>query len=138
MKKIICTIFIMFLLLAVTVPPVVAADKENFTVTNLTVLGKIAGAGYDVFTKSMAGTADWVMSRAQALCNILIVTGSPSGQSIIAPAEKRMYIVRNSGGSGAVIIKKSGGSGVSIASGKTAIVIWSGSDYVRVTEDATN
>mgnify|MGYP001222480341 FL=1 len=139
MKKVICSIFILLCLLAVFASPVIAADRENYSITNLTILGKVKGFGLDVATKAMTGAADWTLTRAEALCNLLIVTASPSTKSIIAPAAYRMYIVRNAGSdSAAVNIKVSGGTGIDVAAGKTAIVIYNGTDYVRVTGDATH
>lgn len=138
MKKFIYTIFVMFLLLAVAAPPVIAADRENFSVSELTILKKVKGFGLDVASKAMTGV-DWTLTRAESFCNLLIVTQSPSTKSIIAPAEYRMYIVRNAGGDSAVVnIKVSGGTGVNVAAGKTAIVIYNGTDYIRVTGDATH
>lgn len=87
---------------------------------------------------------DYTLSAAEALCSILIVTGSPSGNAIIAPTVSTsgvsvLYTVRNAGGdSASVVIKKTAGTGVTVATGKTAEVYWSGSDYVRKTPDATN
>lgn len=87
---------------------------------------------------------DYTLSAAEALCNILVVTGSPSGQSIIAPTLTKtdtglLYTVRNAGSdAAAVTIKASGKTGVSIATGKTAEVYWLTDDYVRKTADATN
>ena len=87
-------------------------------------------------------TVDYTLSAAEALCNILVVTGSPSGQGIIAPSisasgVSRLYTVRNAGTED-VVIKVSGGTGVTVGTGKTAKVFWSGSDYVRETADATH
>jgi hypothetical protein len=98
-----------------------------------------------ICTITMAAV-DYTLSAAEALCSILEVAGSPSGQAIIAPTVSVAgvsvpYTVRNAGAdSAAVTIKKSGGTGVEVATGKTARVFWSGvgSDYVRETADATH
>jgi phenylacetate-coenzyme A ligase PaaK-like adenylate-forming protein len=87
---------------------------------------------------------DYTLSAAEALCDILVVTGSPSGLSIIAPTVddsgvSRLYTVRNAGGdSGTVTIKATGQTGVDIATGKTAEVYWLTDDYVRKTADASH
>ncbi len=87
---------------------------------------------------------DYTLSAAEALCSVLVVTSSPSGKAIIAPAVEesgvsRLYTVRNAGGDSAdVILKISGGTGVTVGTGKTAEVFYSGTDYVRKTADATH
>jgi hypothetical protein len=82
--------------------------------------------------------ADWVLSAAEAICSFINLSSGSGTANIIAPdLSGRAYIVRNSGNS-TITIKKSGGTGVAIATGKTAMVIHNGSDYVRVTADATN
>jgi len=87
---------------------------------------------------------DYILSVAEALCDILLVTGSTSGAAIIAPAVaesgiSRIYTVRNGGADAAGFeIKASGGTGVTVATGKTASVYYNGSDYARTTADATN
>ena len=154
MKRIFLIVFAVLLLCAFSAQAAeVYAPGQNGTGT----IGKSDrywGKGYfkEVITgnfspaiATIAMTAvDYTLSAAEALCNILIVTGSPSGQAIIAPTiatsgVSRLYTVRNAGGdSAAVTIKKTAGTGVEIATGKTAKVFWSGTDYVRETADATN
>ena len=105
--------------------------------------GILTGLTLKVASIVMAGV-DYTLSTAEALCNILVVTGSPSGQSIIAPTlttsgASLLYTVRNAGGdSGTVTIKATGQTGVDIATGKTAEVYFLTDDYVRKTADATN
>jgi len=85
--------------------------------------------------------ADWTLSTAEA-AYLLLVTSSGDGtnSNIVVyptPTAGKMYVVRN----GSVqnnIIKPSGGTGITIASGKTASVIFWGSDFIRVTADATH
>jgi len=86
-----------------------------------------------------AGHADWTLSASEKKAKMLIVTNADAAANIIAPAEKREYILRNASGQ-AITIKKSSGTGVTVATGKTAIVKYSNSvgDYVRVTPDATH
>ena len=87
---------------------------------------------------------DYLLSAAEALCDVLLVTGSPSGEAIIAPAVaesgiSRIYTVRNGGADSlGVDIMIYGGTGVTVATGKTASVYYNGSDYARQTADATN
>jgi len=105
--------------------------------------GVLTGFSLKIASIVMTGV-DYTLSATEAICNILVVTGSPSGQAIIAPTisasgVSRLYTVRNAGSdSGDVVIKKSAGTGVTIGTGKTAKVFWSGTDYVRETADATH
>lgn len=105
--------------------------------------GYVSGFSQKIASIVMTGV-DYTLSATEALCNILVVTGSPSSKAIIAPTISasgvaRLYTVRNAGSdSGQVTIKKSGGTGVDIATGKTAEVYWGGSDYLRKTADATH
>lgn len=88
--------------------------------------------------------ADYTLSAAEALCSILVVTGSASGLAIIAPAVEesgisRLYTVRNaSADTNDVVLKVSGGTGVTVGTADTAEVFYSGTDYVRKTADATH
>lgn len=104
-----------------------------------------AATGFSLKIASIVMTGvDYTLSAAEAICNILNVTGSPSGQAIIAPSitasgVSRLYTVRNAGSdSGTVTLKKSAGTGVDVATGKTAEVYWLSTDYVRKTADATH
>ena len=80
--------------------------------------------------------ADWTLSAAEIKANTLVATSADAAANIIAPATvgKRFTIVNTSGQ--ALTIKKTGGTGVTIASAKTAIVEYVGSDYIRITADA--
>lgn len=84
-----------------------------------------------------AGAAtDWILSAVEQRASTLIAANANAACAIVAPATAgARYVVRNTSGQ-ALTIKKSGGTGVTIASAKTAIVEYIGSDYVRVTADA--
>lgn len=141
MKKLISVLCAVFLLIAVDA----FAQKtwKDMYLEDCTVQGTLKQVAVKVASVVMDGT-DYTLSATEALCNILVVTGSPSGQSIIAPTPANpsiglLFTVRNAGGdSAAVKIKASGKSGVSIATGKTAEVYFLTDDYVRKTADATN
>lgn len=105
--------------------------------------GMLTGLTLKVASIVMTGV-DYTLSTAEALCNLLVVTGSPSGKSIIAPTlttsgAALLYTVRNAGSdSAAVNIKATGKTGIDVASGKTAEVYFLTDDYVRKTADATH
>ena len=150
MKKLtrLCAIVALLLLLAT---PAIAAENWDGYFTNVLVKGtlqlrdgaKITGLSVKIASIVMAGV-DYTLSAAEALCNILVVTGSPSGQAIIAPTitatgVSRLYTVRNAGSdSGDVVIKATGKTGATIGTGKTAEVYFLTDDYVRKTADATH
>ena len=91
---------------------------------------------------ALAGTAtasvtsgDWTLTDTgsgapnQARCAILIATGTPGvSRNIIAPARSKGYFVVNQSDA-AVVLKGASTTGVTIASGKTSIVAWNGSDF---------
>lgn len=68
----------------------------------------------------------------QARMAVLLITGSPgTSRNIVAPSRSKWYIVRN-GSDSSVVVKGSATTGVTIASGKTAMVFWNGSDFQTV------
>lgn len=87
---------------------------------------------------------NYTLSTAESLCNILSVSGSPSGLALVVPTPSDsdlavLYTVRNAGAdSAAVNIGTSGGASVEIASGKTAEVYCTSAGCYRKTGDATN
>ena len=85
--------------------------------------------------------SNWTLSDVDgvaddARCAILVPTGSNGGtaRSILAPNRDKVYIVINKA-SGSVAIKGVTGptTGVTITTGKTALVAWNGVDFVEIT-----
>jgi len=141
MKKTIIALLLSVFLLVSLSSPVLAADRENFSVGKLTVLKKMLGAAVESVSKAMTAGVDWTLSKIEALATFLTVTGSGSSDSIIVPTAYLrtgdIKIVRNET-DGGVYIKAYGETGFEIATGKTAIAIYNGTDYVRITADATH
>lgn len=109
------------------------------TITSPTVTG--IDTTYNVSTHEYTTDADWAMSATEAKSILLSVSSGSGALNIVAPdVSGRLYVVRNgsAGTVGSVTIKKSGGTGITIASGKTAILMHNGSDYIRVTADGTH
>ena len=86
-------------------------------------------------------SSNWTLSDVDgvaddARCAILVPTGSNGGtaRSILAPNRDKVYIVINKA-SGSVAIKGVTGptTGVTITTGKTALVAWNGVDFVEIT-----
>lgn len=68
----------------------------------------------------------------EARCAILRATGTPgTTRSITAPAKSKAYIVDNQSDS-IVTIKALGTTGANVAAGSVALVVWDGSDFVRI------
>lgn len=131
------------------VGPVTGAVTGNVT-GNLTgnVTGDVTGATAGVHTGGVIfpapaavdfnnGHADYTLNDTEQKSLLLIATNADAGAAIIAPAANKMYILRNASGQ-TVTLKKSAGTGISVANGKTAVLVYDGSDYVRVTADATH
>ena len=114
-------------------------DKQTFAKDVAIVDGSyITGFALKVQSKVMVDVTDWTLNAIESVANFLSITGSGSGDAIIAPdTEGRLYILRNASDD-TVTIKISGGTGIAVATGKTATVIHNGSDYVRVTADQTH
>ena len=63
---------------------------------------------------------------------ILKCSGLAAASTITAPTLSKSYLVINSDATYAVTIKATGQSGVSVAAGEKALVVFSGTDYVKV------
>ena len=102
--------------------------------------GKITGLAVNIAaTHAYTLAEDWVLSAAEMLCTLL-VTSSGSGDANIVEvggSAGRIRVVRN-GSAGTVTMLESGQTGIAIATGKTAVVMHNGTDYIRVTADATH
>lgn len=108
-------------------------DTINASLTAL-IESSIAG----VATASVA-SGNWTLSTTgsgaanEQRMAILIPTGSPGvSRNIIAPSQSKIYIVINQSNA-SVVLKGAATTGVTIASGKTTMVAWNGSDFVELT-----
>lgn len=123
-----------------------SADAEVFSIDSN---GNAAGTKFtgshsgDVIFPGMEtidfenGHTDITLSATQKKALLLRVVQADQAANIIGPAEARLYAVRNESGS-AITIKKAAGTGIAIANGKTALVFYNGSDYIRLTADQTH
>ena len=113
----------------------------NKTLTTPTITSPNVTYGVTATQHDYTAHEDWTLSTTEATY-LLLVTSSGDGtdSNIVVyptPSDGKLYVVRN----GSVqnnIIKPSGGTGITIASGKTASVIFWGTDFIRVTADATH
>ena len=103
------------------------------TNTNLGTLIEEAIAGVVTITMT---DANYTLSEANGATDesrqaVLVLTGTLSaGRNVIAPAEEKVYIVKNSTSGGyATTIKTSAGSGYAVANGKTVLVYCDGTDF---------
>jgi|GEM_PF-1445093 len=114
----------------------VVTTTNTKTLTNKTLSGPI----FSIAATHVFNTLDdWVVSAADMLCTLLITDSGSGGANIVVNGGTAgtIKIVRNDG-DGAVTIKESGGTGIEIAIAKTAVVMHNGTDYIRITADATH
>jgi hypothetical protein len=120
----------------------------------LPVTGELAGTWGDTVNNSITSLLDSAVSGTTTLSTdadvtlttttgasnqarqaILLCSGSRAAiRNITAPAQSKMYVVINSttGGFGVVIRGVGPTTGVTVANGKTAVVVWNGTDFVEV------
>lgn len=108
-------------------------DTVNNAITSL-LDSAVAG------TTTLSTDADVTLTTTTGATNqarqaILLCSGARTAiRNITAPAQSKMYVVINNttGGYGVVIRGAGPTTGVTIANGKTAVVVWNGSDFVEV------
>ena len=120
----------------------------------LPVTGELAGTWGDTVNNSITSLLDSAVSGTTTLSTdadvtlttttgasnqarqaILLCSGSRAAiRNITAPAQSKLYVVINSttGGFGVVIRGVGPTTGVTVANGKTAVVVWNGTDFVEV------
>jgi hypothetical protein len=120
----------------------------------LPVTGELAGtwgtvwndSGTGLIDSAIAGTttlstdADVTLTTTTGASNqarqaILLCSGARTGiKTITAPAQSKIYAVVNNttGGYAVKIVGVGPTTGVTVANGKTAVVVWNGSDFVEV------
>jgi len=94
---------------------------------------------FGVASKVFSAGEDWTLSASEATAVLLTLASGSDTPSIIDASSTAgaLKIVRNASNV-SVTLKVSGQTGVAVASGKTAILINNGTDYIRVTADATH
>jgi hypothetical protein len=89
-----------------------------------------------IATQAMAD-ANQTLTQAQAMCDVLKTTGALTGtRNLVVPLTQRQWSVRNTCTGGSIQVIGSSGTGVTIATGKAAIVVCDGTNVDRVTADA--
>jgi hypothetical protein len=103
-----------------------------------TQINNATAGTFSASSKTFEAT-DWRLSSTEAKSMILILSSGSGTPSIVDPYSSTgaVKIIRNAGNV-AITTKMSGQTGVSVASGKTAVLMMTGTDYVRVTADATH
>jgi hypothetical protein len=84
-----------------------------------------------------AAAEDWVLSAAEAKKRFLIATNANGAVNAVIPAASNFkeFVVVNTSGQ-ALTIKAPSGTGIVVASTKTAIVYFAGTNVARLTPDA--
>ncbi len=124
-----------------TTPSITGGTQSSPTITTPTITSPDITFGAMSTQHDYTAHADWTLSTAEAKYVLLITSsGDATSSNIVvypSPSNGKLYIVRN-GSQQNNVIKASGGTGVTIASSKTAAVIFWGSDFIRVSADATH
>lgn len=82
----------------------------------------------------LAAAAPWILTANEAKATMLICTNAGGAARIITPAESgKIYVVQNTSGQN-ITIKTASGTGVIINNNKTATVIYTGTDYIKISE----
>lgn len=86
-------------------------------------------------TQAMAD-ANQTLTQAQGLCRTLVTTGALTAtRNLVVPLVVRTWTVINSCTGGSIQVIGASGTGITIATGKTAIVMCDGTNVVRITAD---
>lgn len=108
-------------------------DTVNNSITSL-LDSSIAG------TTTLSTDADVTLTTTTGAANqarqmILLCSGARTTlRTITAPAQSKLYVVINNttGGYGVKLVGAGPTTGVTVASGKTAVLVWNGSDFVEI------
>ena len=107
-------------------------DTINNSITALLEDAIANFATHDVTSGNWTLTTTGSGVSNEARMAMLIVTGTPgTARTITAPAHSKMYAVSNQSNA-SITVKSASTSGATIATGKTAIIAWTGSDFVVV------
>lgn len=86
-------------------------------------------------TQAMAD-ANQTITQAQSLCRTIVTTGALTAtRNLVVPLKLCTWTIRNDCTGGSVQVIGASGTGITIATGKTAIVSCDGTNVVRVTAD---
>jgi hypothetical protein len=128
--------------LALPVTGELAGTWGNTVNTAITALLDTAVAG----TTTLSTDADVTLTTTTGASNqarqaIIACTGARTGiKTITAPAQSKMYAIINAttGGYAVKIVGVGPTTGVTVANGKTTVVVWNGSDFVEVLPSAAS
>lgn len=109
-------------------------DPQPGTSTNGTVDIEFEVDGGVAERNYGAAAADWVLSTNESFATTLVCLNAGGAAKIIAPAmEGKLYVIRNASGQ-SITIKTASSTGVTVANGKTATVIFYGTDFIKTGE----
>lgn len=88
-----------------------------------------------VTTQAMAD-ANQTITQAQSLCRTIVTTGALTAtRNLVVPLKNATWTIRNECTGGSIQVIGSSGTGITIATGKTAIVYCDQTNVLRVTAD---
>ena len=81
-----------------------------------------------------AAAVAWTLTANEGKADILFCTNAGGAANIIAPAiDGKRYIIKNTSGQ-TLTLKTASSTGITILNGKTATCIYTGSDFIKVSE----
>lgn len=85
-------------------------------------------------TNTVGSSTSTNLSSTSAQYAILNITGAKNAaHNLILPGISKVYIINNAGtGNFALTIKAASTSGITLVDGEKAVIIWSGTDYVKI------
>lgn len=84
-------------------------------------------------------TADVTLTAAQARCNIIVLSGTLTGnRNLIVPNNWQGTVINSTSGSYTVTVKTSAGTGVTVTQSSAAVVAADGTNVVKVAEPAVS
>jgi hypothetical protein len=111
----------------------------NLTVSLLRAIKSLGVASFESVSKSVAsGHATITLTPVEQLATKMALTGTPDAAVPVeaVPMDGKVFCVLNGMTGQGLTIRASGQTGVTVAAGKSAIVMGNGTDFVRVTTDA--
>lgn len=110
----------------------------NLTASLLRAIKSLGVASFESIAKSVvSGHATITLTPVEQLATKISLTGTPDATVPVEamPVDGKLFCVLNGLTGQSATIRASGQTGVTVATGKAAIVIGNGTDFARVTAD---
>jgi len=99
------------------------------------LVGNLAGLALGQLDYAFPSDADQTLTTSQSANPILNLSGTATGRNLTLTATKGSpYIIVN-GTTGTVTVKHTSGTGIAVATGKAAVIVWTGVNMTRISPD---